>query len=198
MKIYKASLIICIMTLAIQGFSLMINFHSLSKNDIPSQQRPPLPVNPDEECHIVEAVPLLRKKTYRLFDYKFTKLNIKPLIIEEGISLDKSTNLRIEQRGCEDFYAKFKFKFTDKNNQGIKANLNKAAQALKSLKINSDALINAKTIVRIADIALKESKKKKPTKQSIVCLNEIETECITDVSINYNYPNLQFYYIDRP
>ena len=198
MKTYKASLIICIMTLAFQGFSLLINFHNPSENDILGQQRPPLPVNLDEECHIVDAMPLLRKKTYKLFDYKFTKLNIKPLIIEESIKLDKSTNLRVEQRGCEDVYVKFKFRFAGKNNRGIKANLTKAAQLLKKLKINSDTLLNAKTIVRIADVALKESKKNKPAKQTIVCLNETDTECITDVSIKYNYPNLQFYYIDRP
>ncbi|MEO8072963.1 MAG: hypothetical protein ABI891_13400 [Acidobacteriota bacterium] len=163
-----------------------------------TQQRPPLSVNPNEDCHIADAVPLLMKKDYISVGYKLMKLQNKPLTIEEKISVDKFVDLKIEQRGCEDIYAKFNFTFKEKRNRGIKYNLSKAAQLLKNLKINSDTLLSSKTLDRIADLAFKESKKAKPSKEQLICLSKIEGECFTDVSVKYKYPNLQIFYVDRP
>lgn len=199
MKTYYLCLLVCAVTLAIQGFFLAdANVQNESEKDISGQQRPPLPVNPDEECHIIDAVPLLVKKDYRSVGYKLTGLKSKPLIIEEFIRPNEFLDLKIEQRGCEDIYAKFSFSFKGKANQSVKFNLRRAAQSLKNLKVNSDALLNAKTLARIADIAAQESKKAKPLKQMVICLNKIESECVSDVSFKYERSNLQILYVDRP
>ena len=199
MKTYYLCLLVCAFTFVIQGiFYLDTNLQNKSEKDISGQQRQPLPVNANEECHIIDAVPLLTKRNYRSYGYKLTKSKTKPLIIVETISPSKFLDLKIEQRGCEDVYAKFNFVFKGKGNRSIKSNLNEAARLLKNLKINSDALLNSKTLSQIADIAAKESKKAKPLKQKVVCLNKIESECISDVSLKYERPNLQIVYIDRP
>lgn len=198
MKIYKLCLTVCAIIFVIQGFAFVALLENKTEKPNSGQQRPPLPVNPDEECHIIDAVPLLTKKHYLSRGYKLTKLKIKPLIIEEKISADKFLDLKIEQRGCEDVYAKFDFTFKEKKDRGIKYNLSKAAQLLKNLKINSDALLNLKTLAQIADIAFTESKKARPSKEKLVCLSRIKTECLTDVSVKYKYPNLEFFYVNRP
>lgn len=197
MKICYLCLIVCAATLLTQGiFYSNSNFQKNSEKDIAGQQRPPLPVNSGEECHIADAVPLLMKSDYKSRGYKLTELGTNPLVIEEIVSPNKFLKLRIEQRGCEDIYAKFNLVF--KGNQNIKSNLNSAAQLLKNLKINPDALLNSKTLARIADIAAKESKKAKPLKQQVFCLNKIESECLSDVSFKYKRPNLEIFYVDRP
>ena len=198
MKIYKLCLTVCAIVFVIQGFYLSAKLQTEAKKDISGQQRPPLPVNPDEECHIVDAVPLLKKNDYKSSGYRLRKLQIKPLIIEERITADSSLELKIEQRGCEDIYAKFNFTFKEKRDRGIRNNLSKAAQLLKNLKINSDALLNSKTIARIAEIAVKQSKKAKPSREQLICLSEFGSECFTDVSLKYKYPQLQISYVDRP
>lgn len=198
MKIYKLCLIFCTITFVIQGLSLSAESQSKSKKNISTQQRPPLSVNPNEDCHIADAVPLLMKKDYISVGYKLMKLQNKPLIIEEKISVDKFLDLKIEQRGCEDIYAKFNFTFKEKRNRGIKYNLSKAAQLLKNLKINSDTLLSSKRIVQIANTASAESKKAKPLTEKVVCLSRYGSECFTDVALKYKYPNLQLFYVDRP
>lgn len=199
MKTYYLCLLICAVTLVIQVFFLADAIvQNESEKDIPGQQRPPLPVNPDEECHIIDAVPLLMKKDYRSVGYKLTKLKSKPLIIEEFIRPSKSLDLKIEQRGCEDIYAKFSFAFKGKANQTVRFNLAGAAQTLKNLKTNSRALVSFKTIARIADIAAKESKKAEPLKRTVICLDKSESECLSDVSFKYERGNLQILYVDRP
>lgn len=184
---------ICCLYLLVCATALLI-----SEKNISGQQRPPLEVTADEECHIADAVPLLIKGDYKSRGYKLIKLKAKPLIIQEVISPSEFLDLKIEQRGCEDIYAKFNFVFKGKANKNIKSNLNSAAQLLRSLKINPNALLNSKTLARIAGIAEKESKKSKPLKQQVFCLNKIGSECVSDVSLKYEYPNLQIYYIDRP
>lgn len=199
MKTYYLCLLVCAITLTIQGFFLAgAGIQNESKKDFSGQQRPPLPVSPDEECHIIDAVPLLVKKDYRSNGYKLTRLKSKPLIIEEFIRPNEFLDLKIEQRGCEDIYAKFSFAFKGKANQSVKFNLERAARALKNLKINSRALVDSKTIARIADIAAKESKKAEPLKRTVICLDKIESECISDVSFKYERGNLQILYVDRP
>ncbi len=116
----------------------------------------------------------------------------------ETIKAAELLNLKIEQRGCEDIYAKFNFTFKGKKNHGLKRNLRQAAQVLKNLKISSAAILSFEIIHKIANIALKESKKAKPFKNDVVCLSQSEFECLTDFSFTYKYPHLQFFYIDRP
>ena len=198
MIFYRLCLIFCIFTGIIQALFMAVKLPDFQEDYISVQQRPPLPVNPQEECHIIDAVPLLKKKYYKSSGYKLTKLNAKPLTLLESIAADKFLDLKIEQRGCEDVYAKFSFTFKGKKNYGINRNLRDSAQTLKNLKINSSALLRSQTILEIAKIALRESKKAKPFKDRVVCLSQIQTECITDVSFTYKYPHLQFFYVDRP
>ena len=198
MTFYRLCLIFCIFTGIIQALFLAVKLPDFQENYISAQQRPPLPVNSNEECHIIDAVPLLGKKYYKSSGYKLTILKAKPLIIQESIAADKFLDLKIEQRGCEDVYAKFNYTFKGKKNYGIKRNLRDSAQTLKNLKINSSTLVPSQTILKIAKIALRESKKDKPFKDRVVCLSQIQTECITNVSFTYKYPHLHFFYVDRP
>ena len=196
--LYRLCRAVCAVVLIFQGFSLIAPLLKTAKKDISGQQQPPLPVNPEAECHIVDAVPLLRKKYYKSYAYRLTELKAKPLTIQETIAAGKLVDLKIEQRGCEDIYAEFNFTFKRKKNQGIKRNLEAAARILNNLKTNSAALLNSKTVLKIAEIALNESKKVKPFKNDVVCLNQIQSECITDVSFKDEYPHLKIFYVDRP
>lgn len=196
---HRLCLLVCAMTVITQAFFYSpANFRNEPEAATPTQQRSPLTVNPDEDCHIVDVVPLLRKKFYKSFGYKMRQLKLKPLTIEETFSPNKSVDLRIEQRGCEDVYAKFNFTFKDKKDRGIKYNLNEAAQMLKNLKLNPNAILKSRTIREIADAAVKESKKVRPRRQSVVCLLKTDSECITDVALKYEYPKLEIFYVDRP
>ncbi|MEP6924224.1 MAG: hypothetical protein ABI954_07150 [Pyrinomonadaceae bacterium] len=192
MKIYQIRLLVYALVLLFQG--------AFTVNIVLGQQRPPLSIDPNEECHIADAVPLLIKNNYKSNGYKLTKLKEKPLIIEETISFNKSFDLRIEQRGCEDLYAKFQFEFKNQADRklGIKSNLQKAAQTIKNLKLRRDALLNAEELAQISRAMIKHSQKAKPLNQQVICLSKIPNECITDISLKYQFPHLEIFYVTRP
>jgi hypothetical protein len=201
MKIYYTCLFVCAFILLIQVGSIGIELQSEFVNDtLGQQQRPPLSIGVDEECHIADATPLLIKSDYKSKGYKLIKLKVKPLIIEENVSPSKSVDLRIEQRGCEDYYGKFKFVFRGKadRKRGIKSNLQKASQIITNLKISRRALLNREVLAQITKVMIKESKKSKPLNQQVTCLDKTDNECISDVSLKYQFPHLEIFYVTRP
>lgn len=193
MKIWLTRLVICLFVLLFQGFFV-------EKNVLGQQQRPPLSVDPNEECHIADAVPLLIASRYKSQGYKMIEFKEKPLIIQENISPSKFVDLRIEQRGCEDVYAKFVFAFKNKadGKLGLKLNLKKAAQIIKNLKLRPEALLNREEIVQISKAVIKQSQKARPPSQLVTCLVKMPNECFSDVSVKYRFPQLEVFYITRP
>ena len=193
MKICLVRLFTCAFVLLFQG--------ALSENiAFAQEQRPPLSVDQNEECHIADAVPLLIANSYKANGYKMIKLSEKPLVIQETISLGKFVDLRIEQRGCEDIYAKFDFAFKNKTDRklGVKFNLQKAAQVIQSLKLRQEALLNHRELARISRAMLKQSQKANPPNQQVTCLVKISKECFSDVSVKYRFPQLEVFYVTRP
>jgi hypothetical protein len=204
---YTSSLILVILTaVAAQAFlptqeNSTAGRESQRKNttrELP-EQRPPLPIHPGDKCYLADASALLNKTHYESQGYRLFKLKLEPLILEETINLSRSLELRIEQRGCADIYAKFTFTFKGGADQprGIQKRINKAAQALKTLKINSGALLDFQNLTEIAK-TVEGLRHGTPQYRRVVCLQKVGKECIRDVSLGYAFPQLQILYIDRP
>ena len=82
-----------------------------------------------------------------------------------------------------------------------KAWLEPAAETLKNLHLNPDALVKDAALALIVQAALDESKAEHPKDDFdavFVCMKRGKKSCASDVSIELKPPKLTFLYIDRP
>ena len=171
----------------------------LSSIGFAGEQRPPLPVDPDEECHIVDAKPLLDKSKYAdAAGYTLTYVNKNPLTLSESIKLEDNSRLGIEQRGCEDIYFKFTFEDAQKKSQSAVERVKKLADILSNLKLSQDTLLSAKKLSDIAGKVKSRIARVKNPHEFTVCLMSIPSECITDFKVTVKPSEIEFYYVDRP
>jgi hypothetical protein len=179
--------------------SLFASF-AIASVGLADKQVPPLPVKANEECHIDEATPLLDKKSYTANNYKLETLKQKPLVLRETAEINKNIDVTIEQRGCEDIEIKFNFALKNKTTNPSEA-LTQATQTLRDFKLSSEALINTNQLTKIADAV---ERKRKGTKKiqdmngAVICMSEVDAECITDVLVKFADKSVDLTYIDRP
>jgi len=184
----------------VQKFSGVLLFILLlSSIGFAGEQRPPLPVDPNEECHIVDAKPLLDKSKYAgTAGYTLTYVSKNPLTLSESIKLEDNGRLGIEQRGCEDIYFKFTFEDAQKKSQSAVERVKKLADILSNLKLSQDTLLSAKKLSDIAGKVKSRIARVKNPHEFTVCLMSIPSECITDVKVTVKPSEIEFYYVDRP
>lgn len=169
---------------SILSLILLLNFAASA-----AEQIAPLQPEPDEDCHIADAKPLLDAAQYKS-RYQLKTLAEKPLTLLESLKLLDGQLLTIEQRGCEDIY----FNFTYESPKGANA-ARALADALTKLKLSKDALINEK---QVAEIAEKVKSSLRGTNNLTLCLMKVSSECITDVNVTITPSHVEFFYVDRP
>jgi hypothetical protein len=163
-----------------------------------AEQISPLDVDPNEECHIADAKPLLDSSKYKKESgYVLKTIGKKPLILLESIKLKDGHPLKIEQRGCEDIYFKFTYE-RPKDSKTAVERVELMANALTELKLSKDALIDEKQVSEISEKVKSATRKTKKIDEMNVCLMKISSECITDVQVTVTPSQVEFFYVDRP
>jgi len=188
-------------SLRVRGLQLLFTCAALSAGSLctgerlPAQsQVPPLPVRSGDACTIVDAKPLLAAREYANAAYSVRALSDSPLVLKESVNLNDGLHLDVEQRGCVDRYAKFTFAFSKiAATQSRRANLQRIATALRSLELDAHAIFQKMDIDDVAHAVEEDA-----SSDRVVCFQRVGNECIRDVSVRYEFPQVEAFFVDRP
>jgi hypothetical protein len=71
--------------------------------------------------------------------------------------------------------------------------LKRAADALKNLKIDPNSFLQQRELDDVVK-TLEQTK----SDNTLVCFQRVAEECIMDVSVEYTYPVVKAFFVDRP